>query len=127
MWPLLMELLPHFSRLLPMADKYLSTRGATDKAHETALAALAGDVRGELGQMGETQAGIHRQLREQSTQMTEMSVQVARTRMGIESVEVRVAELEKSARMAVRLLGAALGLLVMAFALLAILVVRVVR
>jgi hypothetical protein len=40
MWPkLLFDLLPHFARLMPMADKYLASRSASDKAHETALAA----------------------------------------------------------------------------------------
>jgi len=37
---MLLELLPHFTRLLPMADKYLSTRTASEKAQEAALAAL---------------------------------------------------------------------------------------
>ena len=36
---MLLELLPHFTRLLPMADKYLSTRSASEKAQEAALAA----------------------------------------------------------------------------------------
>jgi len=82
--------------------------------------------------------GIYRQLLEQSSQMTEMSVQVARSRMGVESVEARVAKLEKAvetriaklekmASIAVRLLGAVLGLLIMAFALLTILVVRLIH
>ena len=40
-----------------MADKYLATRSASDKAQEAALAALAEDVRGELGKVTEAHAG----------------------------------------------------------------------
>jgi chromosome segregation ATPase len=122
MWPkLLFELLPHFSRLMPMADKYLSTRSASEKAQEAALAALAGEVRGELGKVTEANAGVSRQLQQQGTQIAELGVDVARARMGVESVEARVGKLEKTAALAVKLLWAVLVLLVM---LLTIVVVR---
>jgi predicted neutral ceramidase superfamily lipid hydrolase len=125
MWPrILLDLLPHFARLMPMADKYLASRSASDKAQETALAALAEKVR---GQVTEAHEGINRQLREQSAQLGEISVDVARGRMGTESVEARVAKLEKSAGAAAKLIWAVLGLLVVATALLTILVVRVLR
>jgi chromosome segregation ATPase len=128
MWPrILFDLLPHFARLMPMADKYLASRSATDKAQETALAALAGNVRGELGRVTEANDGINRQLREQSAQLGEIAVDVARGRMGIESVEARVAKLEKTAGAAVRLVWTVLGLLALAILLLTILVVHVLR
>jgi hypothetical protein len=135
MWPkMLFELLPHFARLMPMADKYLSTRSASEKAQEAALAVLAADVRGELGRAAETQAGVCRQLQEQTTLMGDLAVDVTRARMGVESVETRVAKLEqavaageKKSVAVVRLLGVAVGLLVLAVALLVVLVVRVVR
>jgi hypothetical protein len=48
MWPKviaqLFELLPHISRLLPMADKFLSSKAAAEKANEAALAAMAEGV-----------------------------------------------------------------------------------
>jgi chromosome segregation ATPase len=114
MWPkLLFELLPHFSRLMPMADKYLSTRSASEKAQEAALAALAGEVRGELGKVTEANAGVSRQLQEQGSQIAELGVDVARARMGVESVEARVGKLEKTVALAVKLLWTVLVLLVM--------------
>jgi cobalamin biosynthesis Mg chelatase CobN len=125
MWPkLLFDLLPHFSRLLPMADKYLASRGATDQAQAASLAALAADVRGELGKVTEAHAGLSRQLQQQGTQVSELAVDVTRARMGVESVEERVAKLEKKAATQVVLLGAAVGLLVVVVALLVVVVVH---
>jgi len=132
MWPkLLFDLLPHFTRLMPMADKYLSTRAANDKAQQAALKALAADVRGEVGKATEANADLRRQMQEQTSQIANLAVDVTRARMSVESVEARFAKLEKSliatersARVAVRLLVAVLGLLVTAFALLLVLTVR---
>jgi hypothetical protein len=128
MWPrLLFELLPHFARLLPAADKYLASRGPNDKAHEAALAALGEDVRGQVGPLVEAQRSISRQLGEQGTQLAEMSVEVTRARMGVESVEERVARLEGKADAAMKLLGATLTLLLGAVGLLAAVLVKLHR
>src|ERR1039458_2652664 len=125
MWPkLLLDLLPHFSRLLPVADKYLARISANEKAQAAALAALAEGGRGELGQGTEAQAGLSRRLQQQSAQIAEIGVDATRARMGVESVEERVAKLEKSMRAAVKLLLLALLLLVTTVTLL---VVRLVR
>lgn len=131
---MLFELLPHFARLMPMADKYLSTRSASEKAQEAALATLSQDIRGELGKSTAAHADLRRQVQEQGTQIAELALDVTRSRMGVESVESRIAKLEKSmaalevtAGTAVRLLGVVLGILVIAFALLLILAVHVVR
>ena len=128
MWPkLLFDLLPHFSRLLPMADKYLASRGATDKAQAAALAGLAADIRGELENVTDGHAGLSRQLQQQGVQVSELAVDVTRARMGVESVEERVAKLEKKAATAVMLLGAAVGLLVIVVGLLVVVVAHVRR
>jgi chromosome segregation ATPase len=98
MWPkILFELLPHLTRLVPLADRYLTTRTASEKAQEAALAALGAEVRGELGQLGEVHTGIQRQLQDQGAQLSELAVEVTRARMGVESMEARVAALERSA------------------------------
>lgn len=109
---MLLELLPHFSRLLPVADKYLANRSASEKAQTVALAALAAEVRGQIVQVTEAQAGLGRQLQEQGAQAAEIAVDVARARMAIGSVEERVAKLEKTLRLVVGLLVAAGVLLV---------------
>jgi chromosome segregation ATPase len=113
MWPrILLELLPHFTRLMPPADKYLNNRTASDEAQKAALAALAQDVRGEIGGVTEEQAGLRRQLQEQTAQIAQVGVEVTRARLGIESVEARVTKLERTAEVTVRLLVIALVLLV---------------
>jgi chromosome segregation ATPase len=125
MWPkLLLDLLPHFSRLLPVADKYLARISANEKAQSEALTALNADMRKQMGRVAETQAGVARQLQQQSTQIAEIAVDVARTRMGIEGTEERIARLEKKVGMAVRLLWFVLALMA---ATLALVVVRMVR
>ena len=122
MWPkILLDLLPHFARLMPAADKYLNPRSASEKAQEAALAALADDVRGPLGQMTEAYAGIGRQLQEQSALVAELSVEVTRARIAAESAEARFATLEKTAGMMVRLLWTVL-MLVAAVAVLGVVV-----
>jgi chromosome segregation ATPase len=118
---MLLELLPHFARLMPMADKYLSTRSVSDKAHEAALAALADELRGESAKASEANAGLSRQVQEQSKQIAEIAVEVTRARMAAESIESRVAKLEKTTALAVRLLWIALVLLA---ALIAIVLLR---
>jgi chromosome segregation ATPase len=115
MWPqILLALLPHLTRLLPSANKSLANHGADDKSADeqrsAALATLAGSLRGELTQVTEAHNGIYRQLREQSEQVAQVSVEVTRTRLGVESIEglltrqeARIAKLEKTAAFAVKL------------------------
>jgi chromosome segregation ATPase len=124
MWPMLLELLPHFTRLLPMADKYLSTRSASEKAQEAALAALGDKVRGELGQLGEAHAGIQRQMQEQSAQLAETAVEVTRVRMGVESLEARVAGIERTAATGMKLLVVLLVVAIVATGLLVAVLVK---
>jgi chromosome segregation ATPase len=125
MWPkLLLDLLPHFSRLLPVADKYLARISANEKAQATELAALSAAVRKQMGRAAEVQAGVSHHLQQQSTQIAEMAVDVTRTRMGIEGAEERIAKLEKSVGMAVKLLWFVVALMAVTFALA---VVRMVR
>jgi predicted neutral ceramidase superfamily lipid hydrolase len=121
---MLFELLPHLARLMPMADKYLSTRSASDKAQEAALVALARDVRGEIARVGEAGEGVQRRLQEQSKQIAGVSVEVTRARLGVESAETRIARLEKTVALGVKLLWVVLALVAMVLALLVVLMVR---
>ncbi|MDP9050282.1 MAG: hypothetical protein M3O31_06085 [Acidobacteriota bacterium] len=132
MWPkMLFELLPHFARLMPMADKYLSSRSVSEKAQAAALAsqqaalsALAIEVRGELGKATEANSGVSRQLQEQGRQIAELGVEVARARLGVESVEARVGKLEKTAESIKMLVGVSVGMLTIALVLIVFLLVR---
>jgi histidinol phosphatase-like PHP family hydrolase len=104
MWPKviaqLFELLPHISRLLPMADKYFNSKAAAEKANEAAMAAMAEGVRGDLGQVTKAHVGLYRQLQEQSAQITELAQAVKANRgaieqqaSGVESLELKLTSL----------------------------------
>jgi chromosome segregation ATPase len=98
MWPKviaqLFELLPHITRLVPMADRYLSSKTASEKANEAAMAAMAEGVRGDLGQVTKAHAGLYRQLQDQSAQITEVGEEVKRARLSMEQHERRMLTLE---------------------------------
>lgn len=121
MWPkLLLEYLPHLTRLLPAADKYFSSRGESDHAHQAALTAFGDEFRGSLRSLSEEQAALRRQIQEQGASFAEIGVDATRTRLGMESVEARIAALENRLKTVVNLLVAALVLLVAATALLVV-------
>jgi hypothetical protein len=98
MWPKLFmqlfELLPHVTRLVPIADKYFSSKTANEKANEAALAAMAEGVRGDLGQVTKAHAGLYRQLQEVSAQVVEVGEDAKRTRLSIEQQGHRLENLE---------------------------------
>lgn len=97
MWPkMLLELLPHFARLMPVADKYFANRAASDKAQQESIAALAANLRGAMRSVVEEQAGTRSQLQEQSVQIAQVAVEATKLRMGVESLEERIAKLEKA-------------------------------
>jgi chromosome segregation ATPase len=99
MWPKviaqLFELLPHITRLVPMADKYLSSKTASEKATEAAMAAMAEGVRGDLGQVTKAHAGLYRQLQEQSAQISEVAEEVKRSRLSVEQHDHRMEALQR--------------------------------
>jgi hypothetical protein len=100
MWPKviaqLFELLPHITRLVPMADKYLSSKTASEKANEAAMAAMAEGVRGDLGQVTKAHMGLYRQLQDQSAQITALAEEVKRTGLSVGQNDQRMANLEQS-------------------------------
>jgi len=111
MWPkLLLELLPHFTRLVPLADRYFSSRGDQDKAHTAALASLSEEVRSGLGRVDEVHAGLQQELKAQGEQIAELGVEATRARMAVESLEQRMAKLERTAQTARRIAIATLVL-----------------
>ena len=95
MWPKLLaqlfELLPHVTRLVPMADRYFSSKGA----NEAALQAMAEGVRGDLGQVTKAHVGLYRQLQELSAQVAVVDEEVKRGRVSSEQSGHRVEALEE--------------------------------
>jgi hypothetical protein len=94
MWPKLIaqlfELLPHVARLVPMADKYFSSRTSS----EVAMVAMAEGVRGDMDQVTKAHTSLYRQLQDQSAQIAEVSEEVKRARVLIEQHEQRMLAVE---------------------------------
>jgi septal ring factor EnvC (AmiA/AmiB activator) len=126
MWPKaiaqLLELLPHVSRLLPMADRYFNAKTADAEASRSAMQQMAEGLRGDLGQVTATHAGLYRQLNEQGEKLSELSADVATVKHSVESLDPRLTRLEQQNSRLTLLLGLSLfllaGLLVVAVILL---------
>jgi septal ring factor EnvC (AmiA/AmiB activator) len=112
MWPKaiaqLIELLPHVSRLLPMADRYFNAKTADAEASRSAMQQMAEGLRGDLGQVTASHAGLYRQLNDQSAQLTEIAADITTLRHTSNALESRLAAAERQNRL---LLGLAFGIL----------------
>jgi septal ring factor EnvC (AmiA/AmiB activator) len=106
MWPKalsqLIELAPHITRLLPMADRFFLAKSADADASRTAMEQMAEGLRGDLGQVTASHAGLYHQLNEQSEKLNEQSeklstiaASVHSTGLSIDSLEARLTRLEQ--------------------------------
>ena len=77
-----------------MADKFLSSKAAAEKANEAAMVAMAEGVRGDLCQVTKAHLGLYRQLQDQSAQIAEVGEEVKRSRAAMEQHEKHMAGLE---------------------------------
>jgi septal ring factor EnvC (AmiA/AmiB activator) len=115
MWPKaiaqLIELLPHVSRLLPMADRFLNAKTADAEASRSAMQQMAEGLRGDLGQVTASHAGLYRQLNEQSEKLSNVSSDVAAVKLSVESLDPRLTRLEQQSSRLLVLLGMSLFLL----------------
>ena len=120
MWPKvlmqLFELLPHISRLIPMADKYFNSKASNEKATEAAMLSMAEGVRGDLGQVTQAHAGLYRQLQEQSAQITAVAEAVQQTRQTTDQQAARVEALELQMKSLARWTKAGVSLLILLLA-----------
>jgi hypothetical protein len=87
MWPKLLELLPHLTRLVPMLERYLASRQVKDQVNEEKLTALTEIVRGDLGQVTAAHAGLYRQLQGLSAQIAVLEDEVKAARAAAERAE----------------------------------------
>jgi hypothetical protein len=87
MWPMLIELLPHLSRLVPLWDTFLTSKQASDKATEAAILALSTGVRTDLDQVTEAHASLYRQLQAHTAQIEALGDELRLTRAAAERAE----------------------------------------
>jgi exonuclease VII large subunit len=102
MWPKaiaqLLELAPHVTRLVPVADRYLQSKAEARESHRRALQDLNDSLRGDLSQIAAAHAGLYRQLHEQIKAQTEtltlIAADIHRTRLATEDMEPRLNRIE---------------------------------
>lgn len=128
MWPKalsqLIELAPHITRLVPLADLFLQTKTASEEANRRAMDSMAEGLRGDLGQVTASHAGLYRQLNDQSEKLAALSADARSARQAAEALELRLNHAEAGLKKLTRLAGVSLGLLAVAIVLLLILVLR---
>jgi uncharacterized sporulation protein YeaH/YhbH (DUF444 family) len=96
MWPkMLLELVPHIARLVPMADKFFQSKTAGEEANRRAMEAMADGLRGDLGQVTAAHAGLYRQLNDHSDKLAEISTETRAACAAAEAAEARIANLER--------------------------------
>ena len=99
MWPRvlkqLVELLPHVSRLVPIAERYFSTKASGDRSNELALAALAEGMQADMGQVTKAHAGLYRQIQEQGAQIAGIGDEIRHVRGALDTSERKVAALQE--------------------------------
>lgn len=97
MWPKvlmqLFELLPHVSRLVPMADKYFSQRSVAEKANQAAFAEMAQGIRGNISQVTKAHDALYRQLQDQNAQIADLREDMRRALTSIEQHDHRLESL----------------------------------
>lgn len=128
MWPKalsqLIELAPHITRLLPMADRFFDSKTADADASRTAMQQMAEGLRGDLGQVTAAHAGLYRQLNDQSEKLSAIASDLSSTKQSADAMEARLATLERQARTQQTFLLVILLLLLAVCALLVVLLLR---
>jgi hypothetical protein len=115
MWPKaissLIELAPHVARLVPMADRFFNSKSAEADASRTAMEQMAEGLRGDLGQVTASHAGLYRQLNDQSVALSAVAADVRAVKLAADSLEARTSRLEAQTTRLTQLVGIALILL----------------
>ena len=118
MWPRVLaqivELLPHLSRLVPLADRFLASRQSNDEAlgHISAeMRAVAEGMRGQLGQVTASHDGLYRQMNEIAGKAEDAAREAKLAREAASSLETKLARVEATQARLQTLLTVAIVLL----------------
>jgi len=79
-----------------MADRFLASKTADQEANTRAMQQMTEGLRGDLGQVTASHAGLYRQLNDQSEKLSELSTDLAVNRKSLQTVEDRIAALEST-------------------------------
>lgn len=105
MWPKalaqILELLPHVTRLVPLADRFLSSRQGGDEAGRRAveeLSARVGEVseglKADIAQVTASHAGLYRQVNEAAAKAEDAAREARGARETVATLEARLARIE---------------------------------
>jgi hypothetical protein len=108
---MLLEFLPHLTRLIPAADRYLSSRPASDKAHEAALAALSEDQRSAFGKVLADQAALRSDLQQLVAASAQVRIEASTVRSAVVGLDSRLTRIENRMTAVFRVLWVAVALL----------------
>jgi phage shock protein A len=118
MWPRaiaqILELLPHVSRLVPAADRFLSARSGNDEAlrqHSEQMERMAEGLRSDLGQVTASHAGLYRQMNELAAKVDDAAREARGAKDAAEALHQRLARIEAGQA---KLLAAVAGSLLIA-------------
>lgn len=128
MWPKalaqLIELAPHITRLIPLADRFLTSRGAGDEAAREQIAATVAQLNAQLNasldattaHIAQANAGIYRQLNEQGDRLAQLNAETQATREALisrlDEMDHRLKKAERHATLHVVILIAVAVLLI---------------
>ncbi|MGA8939959.1 MAG: hypothetical protein WB439_12425 [Acidobacteriaceae bacterium] len=101
----LLELAPHVTRLVPVADRYLQSKSESREDSRRAMEQMADGLRGDLGQVADgmrgdlrqiaaAQAGIYHQLNEQGEMLAKIAADVRASKLANDEIEMRVARVD---------------------------------
>lgn len=95
MWPKafaqLLELLPHVSRVLPIADRFFQSKTANDEATRHSLDSLHHSV----AEMGAGHAGIYRQLNDLADKAADAATEAREARVAADAAQQHLARIEQ--------------------------------
>jgi hypothetical protein len=115
MWPKafaqLVELAPHISRLLPMADRFFQSKSASEDATRKAIDAMSQEVRADLNQITVAQAGLSDQITDLGRKFSRFESDGTAAKLSADSLERRLTAIEARQGRLLLLLATALILL----------------
>lgn len=98
MWPKafaqLVELAPHISRLLPMADRFFQSKSTADDATRKAVETMGQGLRADLNQVTVAHAGLSDQLGDLGKKLSRIETDTQATRLSAQSLEGRLTAIE---------------------------------
>lgn len=95
MWPKafaqFVELAPHISRLLPLADRFLQSKTATEDTGRRALETASAGLQAELGQISASQGVLLKQIGTLAEGVAGASSEIRTARLALEALEASTA------------------------------------